>query len=88
MKSKRKGFRVTCDKCKKKFFPELQEIKHGDGVKQFFDCLGCKKRYSIAKITARGLEIRKQIQDEANSKANRAKIEELQKQLKPEVERL
>lgn len=89
-KGKRKGFRVDCNVCGKKFFPELKEESHGDGVKQFFDCPNpkCMKRYNIAKITAKGLEIREKIQKELNGKANRAKVEGLQKELKAEVKRL
>ena len=80
-----KKIKVDCNLgCGKRFSPALKEEPHGDGVRQFFVCPHCNQIYLVAKITARGLEIRKQIQ----AAKDRKEVERLQGEMRKEVVRL
>lgn len=51
---------VKCDACGYLFMPQPQEIK---GY-MFFKCPNCQKEYPVARITPRGLELRKKLNKE------------------------
>lgn len=53
---------VICDKCGKRFTPELKERPvSGGGAEQRFRCPHCRSWFYVAFITAAGLRIRAQI---------------------------
>jgi hypothetical protein len=88
MKSKSR-VKIECSQqgCLKAFKANLHEVEHGDGVKQYFQCPHCKTIYNVCKITAAGLEIRKQLQEVAKGK-DTSLVAKLQAKLKAEVIRL
>lgn len=54
---------VTCEKCGKRFGPSLKTDKLEDGGEQWwFKCLHCGHRYEVANITARGVELRTELE--------------------------
>ena len=86
--AKKRKLKVTCDMgCKKQFYPALKEVPCGDGVKQYFICPHCKQIYNVCKISKRGLEIRKEIQ-EAASRGNAEEVINLRIKMKAEVSKL
>lgn len=60
------GFRnitkVTCDHCGKKFIARLEETVAEDGVIQQMTCSHCKHVSPIARITAKGVELRARLE--------------------------
>jgi hypothetical protein len=81
---------LTCDDCGGKFKikPEITKLEDG-GEEHFFQCPGCQRRYPIATISPKGVEIRQQLEKLSQSQVKRRglarKIRKLRKQLKPEI---
>jgi hypothetical protein len=89
---------VTCDTCGTEFKIDLKvKPLKGGGEQHFFKCpnKGCRKRYVVANITPKGVELRFRIQrvrEELQRQADEARrsellidLSELQKQLEPEI---
>lgn len=54
------GGAVECA-CGTTFTPEVYERAEGAGILMAFDCPDCRKRFTVAHINKRGLEIRAQL---------------------------
>lgn len=55
------GGPVECSRCRFEFTPVVYEVKEGPGVRVEFVCPDCKKKFTVAHIDSRGLEIRAQL---------------------------
>lgn len=55
---------VVCDTCGLQFAPNVVEDPTADGgARQWFQCVHCHDTYLVATFTARGLELRDQLQE-------------------------
>lgn len=53
---------VTCDQCGKRFGPAVKVEHLPDGGEQWwFKCLHCGHRYEVATITAKGVQLRTEL---------------------------
>jgi hypothetical protein len=89
--------KVTCDACGTEFKIDLKvKPLKGGGEQHFFKCPNkrCRKRYVVANITPKGVELRHQIQqirreltgvDQDQQEGLLVDLAVLQKQLEPEI---
>lgn len=73
--------KVICTKCQRHFTPVLLEPKVRGGVRQHFRCPWCLKDYPVARISDKGLTLRKQLQKERDPVRQQEILAEYQKEV-------
>lgn len=54
--------KVTCDKCRNEFTPEVKDVTRRGGVERFFRCPICKHKYPVANISTLGVQLMAEVQ--------------------------
>ena len=83
------GHRIRCDDCGKTFRPNLADQPRPDGgLDRRFLCPHCGKQTVVARITSRGREYMRELQDvQIGAPDAKVTIERLRKLIKREVTR-
>lgn len=84
---------VRCDKCDKQFSPEVKDVtRRGGGLERSFRCPYCKRKYPVANISVRGVQLMQEVRrvrGELASQPGHERLNEelagLLKELEPEV---
>lgn len=80
---------IVCENCRRRFRQNLEDRPWpGGGVMRMFQCSRCGQEYYVARISARGVAISREIQDlDVTHPKFKQRLHRLQKLLKPEVTR-
>jgi len=79
---------VICDECGYEFTANILVEEQPDGSEEWYmKCPKCGEEYPSCRISPRGVDIRNELHDMAES-GNEERVAELQKEMKDEVENL
>lgn len=54
--------KVTCDKCRNEFTPEVKDVTRRGVLERFFRCPICKHKYPVANISTLGVQLMAEVQ--------------------------